>query len=189
MKEKFWHFPFRHRQETWTVTFPLMEHLLIWCLPSPSFQSFTSLFESVRVISSKPQGSEYPCSYNSNFTNRYIKIGDKECEYNPSFRLILHTKLASPHYQPELQAQCTLVNFTVTRDGLEDQLLAAVVSMERPDLEQLKVRQTEHGAWYHSISRGRGKCYLIQVASSINCCLPRLQHSTKQFNTIQHNTI
>lgn len=31
------------------------------------------------------------------------------------------------------------MNFTVTRDGLEDQLLAAVVSMERPDLEQLKV--------------------------------------------------
>lgn len=67
-------------------------------------------------------------------------MGDKECEYNPSFRLILHTKLANPHYQPELQAQCTLVNFTVTRDGLEDQLLAAVVSMERPDLEELKVR-------------------------------------------------
>lgn len=69
----------------------------------------------------------------------FIKIGDKECEFNPRFRLILHTKLANPHYQPELQAQATLINFTVTRDGLEDQLLAAVVSMERPDLEQLKV--------------------------------------------------
>uniref|UniRef100_A0A8B9CLP9 Dynein axonemal heavy chain 9 n=1 Tax=Anser brachyrhynchus TaxID=132585 RepID=A0A8B9CLP9_9AVES len=69
---------------------------------------------------------------------RYIKIGDKECEYNPAFRLILHTKLANPHFQPELQAQCTLINFTVTQDGLEDQLLAAVVSMERPDLEELK---------------------------------------------------
>ncbi|KAF5902959.1 dynein heavy chain 9, axonemal, partial [Clarias magur] len=74
---------------------------------------------------------------------RYIKIGDKECEYNPRFRLILHTKLANPHYQPELQAQCTLVNFTVTRDGLEDQLLAAVVSMERPDLEELKSNLTK----------------------------------------------
>lgn len=76
------------------------------------------------------------------FLPRYVKIGDRECEYNPSFRLILHTKLASPHYQPELQAQCTLINFTVTRDGLEDQLLAAVVSIERPDLEELKVRKS-----------------------------------------------
>ena len=70
---------------------------------------------------------------------RFIKIGDKECEYNPAFKLILHTKLANPHYQPEMQAQCTLINFTVTRDGLEDQLLADVVGMERPDLEELKV--------------------------------------------------
>uniref|UniRef100_A0A8C5WIH4 Dynein axonemal heavy chain 17 n=1 Tax=Leptobrachium leishanense TaxID=445787 RepID=A0A8C5WIH4_9ANUR len=74
---------------------------------------------------------------------RYIKIGDKECEYSPKFRLILHTKLANPHYQPEMQAQCTLINFTVTRDGLEDQLLAAVVSMERPDLEELKSNLTK----------------------------------------------
>lgn len=70
---------------------------------------------------------------------RAIKIGDKEIEYNTSFRLILHTKLANPHYKPEMQAQSTLVNFTVTRDGLEDQLLAEVVKAERPDLEELKV--------------------------------------------------
>ena len=69
---------------------------------------------------------------------RAIKLGDKEVEYNSEFRLILHTKLANPHYKPEMQAQTTLINFTVTRDGLEDQLLAAVVSKERPDLEKLK---------------------------------------------------
>ncbi|XP_038653360.1 dynein heavy chain 11, axonemal-like isoform X2 [Scyliorhinus canicula] len=74
---------------------------------------------------------------------RYIKIGDKECEFNSSFRLILHTKLANPHYKPEMQAQTTLINFTVTRDGLEDQLLAEVVSTERPDLEHLKSELTK----------------------------------------------
>lgn len=68
-----------------------------------------------------------------------IKVGDKECFFNPEFRLILHTKLANPHYKPEIQAQTTLINFTVTRDGLEDQLLAQVVNQERPDLELLKV--------------------------------------------------
>jgi hypothetical protein len=73
------------------------------------------------------------------FFSRYIKIGDKETEYHPDFRLILHTKLANPHYKPELQAQTTLINFTVTREGLEDQLLANVVAKERPDLEETKV--------------------------------------------------
>lgn len=73
---------------------------------------------------------------------RAIKIGDKEVEYNPNFRLLLHTKLANPHYKPEMQAQTTLINFTVTRDGLEDQLLAEVVKAERPDLEELKAELT-----------------------------------------------
>lgn len=73
-----------------------------------------------------------------------IKVGDKECFFHPGFRLILHTKLANPHYKPEIQAQTTLINFTVTRDGLEDQLLAQVVNQERPDLEQLKVPPFTH---------------------------------------------
>ena len=99
------------------------------------------LKQSIILPEGTPPSLEPLCS-------SFIKIGDKECEFNPRFRLILHTKLANPHYQPELQAQATLINFTVTRDGLEDQLLAAVVSMERPDLEQLKVcpRFSEEGS-------------------------------------------
>ena len=54
----------------------------------------------------------------------------------------LQTKLANPHYKPEMQAQATLINFTVTRDGLEEQLLAEVVATERPDLEKTKVSQS-----------------------------------------------
>ncbi|KAM5302539.1 dynein axonemal heavy chain 11 isoform 2-T2 [Glossophaga mutica] len=75
---------------------------------------------------------------------KYIRIGGKECEFNRNFRLLLHTKLANPHYKPELQAQTTLLNFTVTEDGLEAQLLAEVVSIERPDLEKLKLVLTKH---------------------------------------------
>ncbi|XP_074510014.1 dynein axonemal heavy chain 11 [Sebastes fasciatus] len=72
----------------------------------------------------------------------YIRIGGKECEYNSNFQLILHTKLANPHFPPELQAQTTLINFTVTPVGLEEQLLGQVVSRERPDLEALKMELT-----------------------------------------------
>lgn len=73
---------------------------------------------------------------------RVMKIGDREVDYDPNFRLILQTKLANPHYKPEMQAQTTLINFTVTRDGLEEQLLAEVVKAERPDLETQKAQLT-----------------------------------------------
>lgn len=70
--------------------------------------------------------------------SRYIKMGDKELSLHPKFNLYLHTKLQSPHYPPEIQAECTLINFTVTESGLEDQLLALVVKKERPDLASTK---------------------------------------------------
>ncbi|KAA0703060.1 Dynein beta chain, ciliary [Triplophysa tibetana] len=70
---------------------------------------------------------------------RYIRLGDKECEYNSTFRLILHTKQANRHFPPELQAQTTLINFTVTPAGLEEQLLGQVVTHDRPDLEMMKL--------------------------------------------------
>lgn len=72
--------------------------------------------------------------------NLYVKLGDKEVEYNKNFRLFLHTKLSNPHYPPEIQAETTLINFTVTEGGLEDQLLALVVNKERPDLEETKTQ-------------------------------------------------
>jgi dynein heavy chain len=68
--------------------------------------------------------------------NLVVKLGDKEIDYSPKFRLYLQTKLANPHYPPEIQAETTLVNFMVTEDGLEDQLLSLTVSKERPDLSQ-----------------------------------------------------
>ncbi|KAL8448487.1 hypothetical protein Emed_003748 [Eimeria media] len=49
--------------------------------------------------------------------SQYIKLGDKEISYNPSFKLFLQTRLSNPHYPPELQAECTLINFTVTEKG------------------------------------------------------------------------
>lgn len=42
-----------------------------------------------------------------------------------------------------MQAQTTLINFTVNRDQLEDQLLAEVVKVERPDLEKMRTDLTK----------------------------------------------
>ena len=69
---------------------------------------------------------------------KLLKLGDKEISWSPKFKLILHTKLSNPHYPPEIQAETALINFTVTQDGLEDQLLNLVVKKERPDLARQK---------------------------------------------------
>merc|ERR1711959_159168 len=69
---------------------------------------------------------------------RVIKLGDKELAFNSNFRLFMQTKLSNPHYPPEIHAECTIINFTVTEAGLEDQLLFLVVRLERPDLARTK---------------------------------------------------
>merc|ERR1719359_1438154 len=67
-----------------------------------------------------------------------IKLGGEEIDYDQKFKLFIQSKLSNPHYRPELFAQCTIINFIVTPEGLEDQILAMVVNVEKPELEQQK---------------------------------------------------
>ena len=44
-----------------------------------------------------------------------IDLPDKEgCEYSDNFRVFFNTKLPNPHYTPELFAQTTVIDFTVS---------------------------------------------------------------------------
>ncbi|KAI8736589.1 dynein heavy chain 6, axonemal, partial [Biomphalaria glabrata] len=65
-----------------------------------------------------------------------IRLGDSDIDYDRNFRFYMTTKLSNPHYLPEVCIKVTVINFTVTKKGLEDQLLSDVVSLERPDLEE-----------------------------------------------------
>ena len=65
-----------------------------------------------------------------------IRLGDSDIDYDKNFRFYMTTKLSNPHYLPEVCIKVTIINFTVTRSGLEDQLLSDVVKLEREDLEQ-----------------------------------------------------
>lgn len=55
-----------------------------------------------------------------------LPLGDVEVEYNANFRLYLTTELSNPHFQADTAVCVNLINFTVTRRGLEDQLLCEV---------------------------------------------------------------
>ena len=68
----------------------------------------------------------------------YLKIGENVLIYSSDFFLYMTTKLRNPHYLPEICTQVVMINFMITEEGLTDQLLALLVSKERPDLESEK---------------------------------------------------
>lgn len=60
-----------------------------------------------------------------------IRLGENVIEYSSEFKLYITTKLRNPHYLPEIATKVTLVNFMITPEGLEDQLLGIVVAKEQ----------------------------------------------------------
>jgi len=79
-----------------------------------------------------------------------IKFCDKAIPYNDKFQLILTTKLPNPHYMPEVCIKLTIIDFTVTFKGLEDQMLVDVINNMAPEVEE---RRDE---------------LVIQIATSLN---------------------
>ncbi|CAF3510924.1 unnamed protein product [Rotaria socialis] len=68
----------------------------------------------------------------------YIKFGENVIEYSRDFRFYITTKLRNPHYLPEASVKVTLINFMITAEGLQDQLLSIVAAKEKPELEEQK---------------------------------------------------
>lgn len=82
------------------------------------------------------------------------------------FRLYISTKLANPHYLPEVGVRVTLVNFMLAKDGLQAQLLARVVARERPDLQQAKSDLTTQGAEHRRLLQEIEKKILTVLSTS-----------------------
>ncbi|KDO23904.1 hypothetical protein SPRG_20887 [Saprolegnia parasitica CBS 223.65] len=64
-----------------------------------------------------------------------LRVNDHDVVYDRNFRLYLLTKLPNPHFLPDVCIKVNVINFTVTKEGLQDQLLGDVVRKEQPEIE------------------------------------------------------
>jgi len=69
-------------------------------------------------------------------SRKLIRMGDATIDYDDNFRLYITTKLKTPHFTPTVSTKVVLLNFAITLDGLDDQMLAVVVGADESEMER-----------------------------------------------------
>ena len=78
------------------------------------------IIDSVQQLEPAFDAYLIPIIVRSHRASKGIKIGDKIVQYNEQFKLILASNLANPDYSPEVFIKTIVINFCLTKVGLEE---------------------------------------------------------------------
>lgn len=98
--------------------------------------------------------------------NKFIVIADQELDYDEKFYVYMTSRLANPHYSPEIFAKTTIIDFTVTQGGLEQQLLGRLIAKEQKSLEEQLSQLEEDRANNTKILQDLEQSLLQRLANS-----------------------
>nr|XP_049701305.1 dynein axonemal heavy chain 10 [Helicoverpa armigera] len=105
----------------------------------------------------------------------FVMLGSTEVDYDPNFRMYLTTKLSNPQFNPATYSKAVVINYTVTVQGLEDQLLSVVVRAERSDLEEQRESLIIETSANKSLLSGLEDSLLRELATSTGNMLDNVE--------------
>lgn len=114
---------------------------------------------------------------------KFIVLGDKEVDYDPSFRLYLVSKLSNPSYSPKMFGSAVIINYSVTSKGLSDQLLNVVVKHEKQELEEQRERLVAEMSETKALLKQFEDTLLRELASSTGKLMIHFRFNARQRRT------
>ncbi|KAF9424735.1 hypothetical protein HW555_000036 [Spodoptera exigua] len=105
----------------------------------------------------------------------FVLLGSTEVDYDPNYRMYLTTKLSNPQFNPATYSKAVVINYTVTVQGLEDQLLSVVVRAERSDLEEQRESLIIETSANKSLLSGLEDSLLRELATSTGNMLDNVE--------------
>lgn len=110
-----------------------------------------------------------------------VKWRNKEIRYNQNFSFYLQSYLVDPCLPPDLVANTKIINFSVTQNGLEEQLLEALLHEEEPTLESQK------SAVITKLADCKRKLYALEdkILSDLSASAGSFIENTSLVNAIQ----
>ncbi|KAF4667711.1 Dynein heavy chain 10, axonemal [Perkinsus chesapeaki] len=97
---------------------------------------------------------------------KMLTLGDNTIECSDSFVMFMTTRISNPRYSPEIMGKVSIINYTVTMDGLAAQLLNVVVGFERPDLQEERQQLVQSMSENRQIQKNLEDTLLRELAAS-----------------------
>ena len=67
-----------------------------------------------------------------------VNFGGKDIQYNDGFRLYITTPISQPELTEAEKCRLNIIDFSLTKASLEEQLISLTVRQERSDIQQQK---------------------------------------------------
>lgn len=119
-------------------------------------------------------GEKIDASFNNLISKAYFDSGNgfsidfngNLIEFNKNFSIFFTTKLSNPHFSPEIFLKMNIINFTVTFEGLCEQLLGEVFKKERREKYEERDKLIEEMGQNNAKLQEYGKIILQKLAEA-----------------------